>query len=73
MRARCDDEEPLTFGERLAIAVAPPVCAALVEFVIAPLVGIAMQKPDEKPKRSRKRSAAAARGFAAFVRFERAR
>jgi hypothetical protein len=73
MRARCDDEEPLTFGEQLVLAVAPAAVAALIEHIAAPLVGLAFQKPAEKPKRSRKRSAAAARGFAAFVRFERAR
>jgi hypothetical protein len=66
-RPKCDDGEPLTFGEQLLLAVAPPVCAALVEHLIAPLVGHAVTKEPESPKRSRKRTAAAARGFAAYV------
>lgn len=71
-RARCDDGEPLTFGEQLILAVAPPVCAALVEHLIAPLVGHAVTKA-EPPKRSKAKTKAAAKSFAAFVKHERGR
>jgi hypothetical protein len=65
---QCDDDEPLTFGEQLVIAVAPSAVAALIEHVVAPLVGIAVTPPT---RRTKAKSRAAASGFAAFVRHER--
>jgi hypothetical protein len=72
MRMRCD-EEPMTFGEQLVIAVAPAAVAAIIEHIVAPLVGHAVAKVDAPKRRSKAKTRAALRGFASFVRFEKRR
>lgn len=68
-----DETRYFSFWEMLAISVAP----AVIEHLLAPLLFRQVdpddvREPEATPERKRKRSAAAARGFASFVAHEKA-
>lgn len=59
-----NDEDSLTFGQMLAISIAP----ALVEHIAAPLIGREIERRDAAAKRKKRRpSGAEATTFAAYV------